>query len=225
MNEKATNKKQRARSKRAKDEKFQKILQTAAELYFKNGKKGFNLRTLAGMLGMSNSNLYRYVESKRELWIEIRRIYFKELQETLQDVINNHQGTYIDLVTNLIEKFIEFSTKDYRKFRFMHLMSPPTSDKLGKIEKTYKRFNILKSMSIIIKKAIDAGEINETNPEELTYFLFEIAFGHALIEHFIASEPSNVREPIDITDSRIDLKKFREYFMKQVKRLITILTL
>ncbi len=222
---KKPNKKKRARSKKAKNEKFQEILQTAGELYLKNGKKGFNLRTLASSLGMSNSNLYRYVESKRELWIEIRSIYFREFQDALQEVIDNHQGTYIDLLINLIETFIEFSTKDYRKFRLMHLMSPPISNKLGKIEKSYKRFNILKDMSAIVKKAIDAGEINETNPEELTYFLFEIAFGHALIEHFIISEPNNIREPIDIGDSRIDIKSHREFFMKQVKRLLTIMTL
>ena len=70
----------RARAPEKKKEQFNMILEEGKELFIRYGGHGFSLRALAKRMKMSQSNLYNYVQSKRELWIAIRIKYFKEFQ-------------------------------------------------------------------------------------------------------------------------------------------------
>ena len=51
----------------AKDTK-ERILETALELFSKNGYTGTNIRELTSSLGMVKSSMYKHFESKEEIW-------------------------------------------------------------------------------------------------------------------------------------------------------------
>ena len=87
----------RARAPEKKKEQFDKILEAGKELFIKYGTHGFSLRALAKKLKMSQSNLYNYVQSKRELWIAIRIKYFKEFQTKFSEILEAHKDSYIDI--------------------------------------------------------------------------------------------------------------------------------
>ena len=58
----------------AKDTK-ERILETALELFLKNGCTGTNIRELTASLGMVKSSLYKHFESKEEIRKSLRGDY------------------------------------------------------------------------------------------------------------------------------------------------------
>ena len=74
---------------------------------------GFNMQDIAQKVNMTRSNLYRYVESKRELWIAIRNKFYKQFKEERAFEV------YYDL------KCIDRNEKDYT--RSISMPSPMSS--------------------------------------------------------------------------------------------------
>ena len=46
----------------------ERILETALELFSKNGYTGTNIRELTASLGMVKSSMYKHFESKEDIW-------------------------------------------------------------------------------------------------------------------------------------------------------------
>ncbi|MHA1489693.1 MAG: TetR/AcrR family transcriptional regulator [Promethearchaeota archaeon] len=216
-------KQKRARSEKDKSKKFELILEAGADL-FCIGR--FSLRKLADKLGMSMPNLYHYVQSKRELWIAIRKKYFKVLKDELSETIKEHQGTYIKLILKLIDCFLDFSAFDFRRFGIMFILPAPSSKKIGPIEKSYKPYNLLNFLREFAQKAIDDGEIKEDNAIKLTLFLYEITLGAAIVEFYSNIKmKEDILEPMKFGSDKVNINENRKYFKRQVKRLLTIMSL
>ena len=209
----------RARAPEKKAAQFEKILDAGKELFVKYGTYGLSLRALAKRLNMSQTNLYNYVESKRELWIAIRRKYYNEFQEALNEVINKHQGSYIDLFIKLTEFFLEFASADYHRFAIMFLISAPPSSEIGPFEKAYKPFQIMEFMSKIVEKAVKAKEIPETNAIETLYYIYGLILGVAKVEADLKLH-LNITEPIKIKSYSLSGKNFRKHVLKQIQDIL-----
>lgn len=216
------NKKIRARSKEKKANKFERILDKGIELYCQNK---FSLQKLANQMDMSMPNLYHYVESKRELWIAIRKRYFKELQDMINKTIENHKGNYSDLFIKLISNFLDFSAADYRRFDFMFMIPIPYSEKVGPLEKSYTPFNLLAIINEVVKKAIEAGEIKEKNANGLTFFFYQLTLGTAIAERNLVLVKEDVSEPIKLDSISINVKENRMFFLEQVRKVLILLSL
>ncbi len=182
MSKKSSKKQTRSRSPEKKAAQFEQILESGKALFLEKGRDGFSLRGLAKILGMNQNNLYNYVESKRELWIAIRNKFYSQYRNENIKIIKEHEGTVSDLLMKIFTNFLEFAYKDYGAFSMMHLTDLPPSDKIGLFEKEYKEFNYLRGTAKVVQDAIEAKEINYSNPGLITFFIYSLILGAAIVE-------------------------------------------
>ncbi len=215
----------RSRSPEKKAQEFDRILDVGSQLFQEQGQDGFTLRGLAKRLGMTPNNLYNYVESKRELWIAIRKKFYEQFRNENREIIKNFSGSTIELLLKVFEHFFKFAEKDYVAFRMMHIIRSPPSDKIGPFEKEYKQFGFLDGTTNLIQEAIDNGEIKEKNAAILTFFLFSILLGSAMVEYVMRDieENSNkkgkeIEEFVQFGSQNFTSKEFRKYALKKIEK-------
>jgi len=212
----------RARSEDKKAVQFERILKAGTQLFLQKGTQGFSMRNLAGMLDMTKNNLYNYIESKRELWIAIRNKFYYQYREENIGIINNHEGSTCDLILKLYEHFLDFAERDYNKFRMMYnIIDAPHSNKIGPIEKSYKEFRLLDGTTKLIQKAIDEGEISNSNAALLSLYSYSLVMGVAYIgmnrETKYGGGLQIVWETSQLKKLDISNKEFKKYTMKALE--------
>ncbi len=221
-------KKTRHRSPEKKAQKFDNILEVGKQLFLEKGRDGFSMRGLAKRLKMDPNNLYNYVESKRELWIAIRKKFYEQYRNENREMIKNFSGSIVKLLLIISEHFFEFAEKDFAAFRMMHVIPSPPSKKVGPFEKEYKQFNFLDRTTQLIQKGIDKHEIKDNNAALLSFYLFSIILGATLVEKAMR----DIENTIDKTGKEIDerlqfgtqtftSKEFREYTLRKIQALLT----
>jgi AcrR family transcriptional regulator len=218
-------KKTRSRSPEKKAKQLDEILEVGKQLFQEHGREGFSLRRLGKKLDMSQNNLYNYVESKRELWIAIRKKFYEQYRNETRDIIKNFTGSTVDLLLEIFNHFFEFAEKDYAAFRMMHIIRSPPSDKVGPYEKNYKPFRYLEGTTRVIQKAIDKGEIKEKNAALIASFLFSILLGAAMVEYVMRDiETTNnksgrkVEEFKQFETRNFTSKEFRKYILRKIQK-------
>ena len=221
-------KKTRSRSPEKKAQQFDEIIEVGKQLFQEQGQEGFSLRGLANKLNMSQNNLYNYVESKRELWIAIRKKFYEQYRNENRDIIKNFDGSTVDLLLNIFNHFFEFAEKDYAAFRMMHIIRSPVSDKKGAFEKEYKPFSYLDGTTRVIQKAIDIGEIKETNASLISFFMFSLLLGATMVEYVMRDiEEANdekgkeIEEFIQFRSQNFTSKEFRKYVLRKIEKGLT----
>lgn len=213
-------KRRRARAPEKKLEQFEKILDVGREMFVKYGSHGFSMRALAKQLGMSQPNIYNYVESKRELWIAIRTRYFSELNEGFRKIISNLEGTYLDLFMALANYFLEFCTSDFKRFQMMFLISAPKSSQKGPLEQNYKPFLLTNVILNIISHALEKESVENEKELKLTfYYIFSTLLGSALVEVYLKFHES-IKEPIAGEFFPLTPKEFREFILDNIRSIV-----
>ncbi|MFX1393719.1 MAG: TetR/AcrR family transcriptional regulator [Promethearchaeota archaeon] len=221
-------KKTRHRSPEKKVQQFDKILEVGKQLFQEQGRDGFTMRRLAKRLKMDPNNLYNYVESKRELWIAIRKKFYEQYRNENREIIKQFSGSIINLLLLIFEHFFEFAEKDFAAFRMMHIIPSPPSEKIGPFEKEYKQFSFLDGTTQIIQKAIDKGEIKENNAALLSFFLFSLLLGATMVESAMRdNENTNdkigkeVDELMQFGTQNFTSKEFRKYILRKIQKALS----
>lgn len=217
-------KKTRSRSPEKKAQQLERILEAGKQLFQQKGRDGFSLRVLAKMLDMNQNNLYNYVESKRELWIAIRKIFFEQYRDENRTIIKNHEESTVDLLLNIFEHFFKFAEEDFTAFTMMHIIRSPPSDKIGPFEKQYKPFNFLDGTTRVIQKAINEGGIKENNAALLSFFLYSLILGATMVERTMRSVEENndykgskAEERVQFSTQPFTSKEFRKYVLRKIQ--------
>jgi len=220
-------KKTRSRSPEKKAAQFERILETGKNLFSEKGTEGFSLRGVAKILGMNQNNIYNYVKSKKELYIAIRNKFFKQLRDHNRLIIKNHKGSTVDLLLKIIENFLNFASEDMAAFSMMHLQQAPPSNKIGPFERNYRPFNFLEGTIRIVQKAIDNGEIKDMNATALSFYIYSVILGGAIVERNlrVLGKKNNYNE--DLSSEYFDFKKpdlpskeFRTYLLKTIESVL-----
>lgn len=214
-----------------KDKKIKMILDVTQELYEREGWEKLTSEAVAKKLNMSSrGHIYHYIKSKRELCIALRSRYFRLLQNEFNLVEKNHNGSNVDLLIKLSEKFLEFSASNRRRFRFMFLIQTPSSKILGPREASLKRvrpYHLLDFFQKIVEKAIEQGEIYPNNSYMLTVFLLQILLGGAYVEHGFSRRPSNPETTTEfekvVTEHKDFIRENREFSLKQLRKFIIMM--
>lgn len=221
-------KKSRSRSPEKKAQQFERILQAGKKLFSENGREGFSLRGLAKILEMNQNNLYNYVESKRELWIAIRKKFFEQYRDENRTIIKNHEGSTVDLLLNVFEHFFNFAEEDFTAFTMMHIIPSPPSDKIGPFEKQYKPFNFLNGTTKVIQEAINEGEIKESNAAILSFFMYSLVLGATMIERTMRNfekktdyKSTEADEMFQFGGQTFTSKEFRKYVLRKIQLGLT----
>ena len=221
-------KKTRHRSPENKIQQFDKILEVGKQLFQEQGREGFTMRRLAKRLEMDPNNLYNYVESKRELWIAIRKKFYEQYRNENREIIKHFNGSIINLLLLIFEHFFEFAEKDYTAFRMMHIIRSPPSEKIGPFEKEYKQFRFLDGTTQIIQKAIDKGEIKENNAPLLSFFLFSLLLGATMVEKVMRDKENTndkigkeIDEKMQFGTQNFTSKEFRKYILRKIQKTLS----
>lgn len=180
----------RARSEEAKRKQIEHIIETAKDLFHTKGTSGFNMRSLAKKLDMSQGNLYNYWTSKRELWYDIVKRDFHEFEEGMYDLIRKHQGSYVSLFVNLADYYFTFAKNNPQKYRMMFVIPPPIAEKVGTEEKTFKP-NTIAILLKIVQEAVVNGELKINDVEKFTLYLWSVVHGAVLISTTIVFDPDS----------------------------------
>ncbi|MHA2393604.1 MAG: TetR/AcrR family transcriptional regulator [Promethearchaeota archaeon] len=209
----------RARSEDKKADQFEKILEAGKELFLEKGSEGFSMRNLAEKLDMTKNNMYNYVESKRELWIAIRDKFYTQFKEENIEIIRNCEDSYINLLMELFEHFVEFAKRDFGVFTMMHTpTSAPPSSKVGPIEEKYRQFRLLDGNTKLLREAMDRGEIRIHNPALVSLFLYSLIFGATYIDMNRRNE-NPLLENIQLSIRDISSEDFQEYVLSIIEKL------
>lgn len=220
--------KRRMRSPEKKAQQFEKILEVGKQLFEDRGRDGFTLSALANKLDMNKNNLYNYIESKRELWIAIRKKCYEQYRDENRNIIKGSSSTNVDTLLQIFAHFFDFAEKDFAAFRIMHIIPSPSSDKVGPFEKEYKQFSFLDGTTRLIQKAIDNGEIQENNAALLSFFMFSLLLGGTMIEKAMRDieEANNkngkeVEERTQFGSQKFTSKEFRKYTLQKIQKGFT----
>lgn len=145
-----------------------------------------SMAKLAKRVGLKGaSSLYRYVNSKRELWFAIVINDFTEFTDELEMIINDpNMVSYREILIRMCSYFLKFSRENFPKFKVMFLTEPPSpipkKGEKGAHEQTHepKGFTVYLN---IVAKAQNAGEIrSDLDPFMLTGMLWSILLGASI---------------------------------------------
>ena len=227
MSEESGKKQTRSRSPEKKAAQFEQIIEAGKELFLEKGRDGFSLRQLAKPLGMNQNNLYNYVESKRELWIAIRYKFYKQYREENIEIIKDHKGSTTELLMKIFTNFLDFADKDFGAFSMMHLSASTPSDKIGPFEKEYREFNYLRGTARVIKVAKEAGEIKDSDAIMLTFLVYSLILGAAMVERHMRTIEQNGKykgdfasEIVQFGEADFSRQEFRNFVLEKLEQLL-----
>ena len=197
-------------SARKRLEQFQKMIDVGRDLFGRRGSFGFSTHELARRLNMSQGNVYNYVESKRELWLAIRKEDYRDYTNRFASIITNHQGPYIPLLRKLANFFLDFARDERHKFQMMFLMPVPPAKKVGRIEKKYKAHYPTYMLIEVIENAIEADEIIAIDSVKFSLLMFSAIYGITAAETGLSLK-TPIQEPIFPSEHAIPPLEFREF--------------
>ncbi len=107
---------------RKKQDKRQKIINTAVKLFVKDGIHQTSIQTLAKKAGVSTGSVYTYFDSKETLVVEA---FYNVLDESIAAITVNYDDTLSikERFYYLLEQRIRYNIKYPTKFQFLNLCS------------------------------------------------------------------------------------------------------
>lgn len=199
----------RARSKEAKEQQIQKIIEEARNLFIEVGTRGFSMRALAKRLEMSQGNLYNYWSSKRELWYEIVKRDFDDFESEIIEIVTKHKGTVVNLLEDLADFYFDFAESNYRRYQIMFIIPPPPVESSEKEDVKFEPQSIFLLLQVI-ENAIVAANLDFVDPKKFALYLWTVIHGSVLITNTILFD--------DQYESAVFGSKedFRNYVKKQL---------
>ena len=145
-----------------------------------------SMQELAKKVGLRGaSSLYRYIDSKRELWFAVIIKDFEVFTTKMQSIIDDPENvSYLQILRQMCETYLKFSREEFSGFKVMFLMEPPgpipkTESEKGIFERSHqpKGFEIFMR---VVQKGQKAGEITKReDPFMLTGIVWSILLGAA----------------------------------------------
>ncbi|MFX0073672.1 MAG: TetR/AcrR family transcriptional regulator [Candidatus Hermodarchaeota archaeon] len=200
------------RSEKSK-QKLLRIIKKAKILFYEQGA-AFKMRELARRLGVGISYLYRYVESKRELWFAVVYQEYSDLTKRFQHIKENYKGSGLKLLENIFTEFINFSQEEFPRFNLMFLMQPPTSNKSkGPFEEWQDpQFSLL--LFSIFDQALSDLKISIKNHRLIAYSIWSMILG-------FATQNSPIYDYfIDVDPFPVENKAFKEFILNLISTII-----
>jgi AcrR family transcriptional regulator len=192
----------------------EKIIETGREFYKIKGDQ-FSMRDIANELNTGPSSLYRHVSNKRELWFAILTKDFEEFGLEMGGIAKNHKGTSTELLFKMGEFFIEFSKKDFSRFKLMFLSEPPISNKEPGIFENNCNPNTFQILVDLVKNVVEENNLKNHDPLILANTLWALVLGASLI-----TSPINDYQFDNIFQDNKNIDKFKKSINQAIKKII-----
>lgn len=164
---------------------IEKIYEAALTQFAKSGYQKATLEDIAGMLNMTNANLYCYASSKRELYHDSVAYALTKWQNKVYESIKDIEDPKERLIT-LCDSAVYYLSND-KKFCSILKNDPEIFPMFPTVD-PYEEIN--SRSSEMLEKTIDegvaAGVFNKVNAKYATHFLFA-SYKEIIIEGYIRS--------------------------------------
>jgi len=150
--------------RRRKAERPQEILEAAFSEFSRNGYATTTLERIAERAGVTKGTIYVYFENKEHLFISMVRDFTKGAQETMQELLDTHEGSTAELLRAQFGFIYEHLVNDPRKREVLRMLiaeAPRFPELTDRYHDEILR-PCLDMLKQAIQRGVDRGEIRDS---------------------------------------------------------------
>jgi AcrR family transcriptional regulator len=154
--------------RRRKAERPQEILEAAFAQFSRNGYAMTTLEQIAERAGVTKGTIYVYFDSKEHLFISMVRELMKVTLDTLQDMLDSHQGSTAELLRAQFSFIYQHIVEDRRRREMARLLIAEAS-RFPALTDRYQEEIQRPCMDLLtktIQRGVDRGEIRKSAAAE-----------------------------------------------------------
>jgi AcrR family transcriptional regulator len=150
--------------RRRKAERPQEIIEAAFAEFSRKGYAVTTLDQIAERAGVTKGTIYVYFENKEHLFICMVREFTKAKMETMQDMLENHEGSTADLLRTQFSYIYEHIVEDKRRREVVRMLIAEA----GRFPELADRYHAeilrpcLDMLRQTIQRGVDRGEIRNS---------------------------------------------------------------
>ena len=160
-----------------------KILEAAREVFFRDGFMAANLDEVAQKAGVAKGTLYRYFESKAELYVEVLAHNGEIFKQRMNETVSSG-GAAADRIRRVSKFYFEHWIRNRDYFQIFWAIEnqsvigelPPGV--LGQVSSLWEE--CIEILASIVAEGVERGEFSECDPWEVANILWTVA--NALIQ-------------------------------------------
>jgi AcrR family transcriptional regulator len=154
--------------RRRKAERPQEILEAAFAQFSRNGYAMTTLEQIAERAGVTKGTIYVYFDSKEHLFISMVRELMKVTLDTLQEMLESHQGSTAELLRAQFSFIYQHVVEDRRRREMARLLIAEAS-RFPALTDRYQEEIHRPCMDLLtktIQRGVDRGEIRKSAAAE-----------------------------------------------------------
>jgi len=200
----------RARTLEAKQQKGQKILESAKELFFSKGYYGVTVEMITDKAGVSTGTFYLYYKNKIEIYKALQNEGLDILIDRIRKVISKPGMSASIKLSEVARTYFDYYNDHREYFDIIQILSASpdelkeTQTEISKIIDN-KVYHLLKVIEGVLKEGIENGEFVPMDTWKVTNVFWGLMDGLILLD-----ERNNIKNVI-----RVDL----EQLMRQAFRM------
>ncbi|MDD5397670.1 MAG: TetR/AcrR family transcriptional regulator [Dehalococcoidia bacterium] len=188
----------RARTLEAKQQKRQKILEAAKELFFNKGYYGTAIEMITEKAGVSTGTFYLYYTNKIEIYKALQNEGLDILVDKITKVISWPGMSSLAKLSEIARAYFEYYNEHREYFDIISILSA-IPDELKETQTEISRvidnkaYNLLKVIEGVVKEGIENGEFISMDTWKVTNTFWGLMDGLILLD-----ERNNTRNVIGI---------------------------
>jgi AcrR family transcriptional regulator len=191
--------------RRRKAERPHEILEAAFAEFSRNGYATTTLEQIAERAGVTKGTIYVYFESKEQLFITMVRGLMKMTLDTLQEMLETHQGSTADLLRAQFSFIYQYIVEDRRRREMARLLIAEASRFPALTDRYQEEIHrpCMEFLEKTIQRGLDRGEFRKSAVTECPLVIIAPI---ALVDTWIMMFED--RHPLDLKsyfDAHLDL--------------------
>jgi AcrR family transcriptional regulator len=191
--------------RRRKAERPHEILEAAFAEFSRNGYATTTLEQIAERAGVTKGTIYVYFESKEQLFITMVRGLMKMTLDTLQEMLETHQGSTADLLRAQFSYIYQYIVEDRRRREMARLLIAEASRFPALTDRYQEEIHrpCMEFLEKTIQRGLDRGEFRKSAVTECPLVIIAPI---ALVDTWIMMFED--RHPLDLKsyfDAHLDL--------------------
>jgi AcrR family transcriptional regulator len=191
--------------RRRKAERPHEILEAAFAEFSRNGYATTTLEQIAERAGVTKGTIYVYFESKEQLFITMVRGLMKMTLDTLQEMLETHQGSTADLLRAQFSFIYQYIVEDRRRREMARLLIAEASRFPALTDRYQEEIHrpCMEFLERTIQRGLDRGEFRKSAVTECPLVIIAPI---ALVDTWIMMFED--RHPLDLKsyfDAHLDL--------------------
>ena len=207
-----------------KEDKKRKILDVAIKEFASYGYYGTNIKNIAAKAGISTGAIYRYYNSKEDLYFDIMNIGYQLLEGMLMPILVG-EGDIYEKIESILRGCIQLS---HSNPELNQLYLDCTTEGLANLNEEYNRKMETLSSNIyrtLVKSAQKSGSVNPELDESFVAFFLDNIFIMMNMSYsttfYIRRRRIYLQEDLDTTKSRDQEELLVKNMMELIRKALS----